>query len=174
MPDIEFRVRGALIATEAIRACGWRYDPPYDVYDGDESPEYFLDPANRYAAIVTQTGDFAGYLCVGEEARVPPGNYDPGEPEVLDLGAGMRPDLAGRGLGRAFLGAAIEFCLTRHQPAVLRVTVASFNGRSRQLHRSLGFVDGDEFTSRGGLDFVIATLSVDGQGLAAGLAAERR
>ena len=163
MPDLEFRVRGALTATEAALACGWRCDLPYDIYDGDESPGYFLDPANRYAAIVTQTGDFAGYLCVGEEARVPGGDYDPGEPEVLDLGVGMRPDLAGRGLGRAFLGAAISFCLARHQPAVLRVTVASFNDRSRALHRHVGFVEGDEFTSRGGLDFVIAELALDGR-----------
>ena len=87
MPDLEFRVRGALTATEAALACGWRCDLPYDIYDGDESPGYFLDPANRYAAIVTQTGDFAGYLCVGEEARVPGGDYDPGEPEVLEASA---------------------------------------------------------------------------------------
>ena len=43
------------------------------------------------------------------------------------------------------------------------MTVASFNDRSRALHRHVGFVEGDEFTSRGGLDFVIAELALDGR-----------
>ena len=154
-------MRGLLTATEAAAACDWRYDPPYNLYDADESPGYLLDPANRYAAIVTEVEDFAGYVCVGVEARVPGGDYAPGEPEVLDLGIGNRPELAGRGLGRAFLGAAIDFAVARYEPAVVRVTVAGFNARSRQLHKRLGFVEAGTFTSAAGLEFVVATLSVD-------------
>jgi RimJ/RimL family protein N-acetyltransferase len=102
---------------EAIAA--WRYEGRYSTYDVHE--------------VVTPAG---GYCSFGDTARVP--GVD-GEEGTLDIGYGMRPDLVGQGLGRAFVAAILAFGVRRFSPQWLRVLILSWNARSRKVAEALGF-----------------------------------
>ena len=51
----------------------------------------------------------------------------------------MRPDLVGRGLGRSFVGAILEFAVAEYSPPRLRLLILEWNHRSRRLAEALGF-----------------------------------
>ena len=85
----------------AEKLATWRYQPPLDFYNHAETPEYYLDPENRYF-IVYQNNKILGFYCSGYECRVPGGNY---KEEALDIGIGLNPDFVGQGFGRFFLRA---------------------------------------------------------------------
>ena len=84
---------------EAIAA--WRYEGPWDVYNS--RPGDLLSAEAGYQAVADETGTLVGFVCLGQEARVPGLAEAEG---TVDIGVGMRPDLVGQGLGRAF-GAAV-------------------------------------------------------------------
>jgi [ribosomal protein S18]-alanine N-acetyltransferase len=58
---------------------------------------------------------------------------------VIEVGIGLRPDLVGRGLGRAFMRAQLEFARATWSPRLFRLHVASWNARAIRLYESLGF-----------------------------------
>jgi len=131
----------------ALKILTWHYQPPYDIYDpipGDL--DCFFTPEYRYHQVQDQKGDLIGYCCYGEDARVPGGDYRQGEPEILDVGIGLKPELTGQGLGKEFVGAVLEFAKKAYNPEYIRVTVADFNQRSRKIFRDLGFNAGYQFT----------------------------
>lgn len=143
-----------LCETDCMALVGWRYPPPYDLYElghdfppgtagQDAAAAFFLDRANGYFAVRDATV-LAGYCCFGEDAQVPGGDY--GQP-ALDIGVGMRPDLTGQGHGAAFATAVIAFGMVHFPAGLLRVTVASFNQRSRRLWEKLGFSPAQIFVS---------------------------
>ncbi len=127
------RVRG-LTPADLDEIATWRYDDRWAVYD----PDGRLDPDLGYWAVVEgdgPTGQLLGFVCLGEDARVP------GLPEVegtLDVGVGMRPDLVGQGRGPAFASAALDFAAARG-PSRLRAVVQDWNARSLRLVQRLGF-----------------------------------
>ncbi|MBA2625477.1 MAG: hypothetical protein H0U89_07725, partial [Acidimicrobiia bacterium] len=61
---------------EARRVASWRYEPPYDVYDGDAgNVEAFLRPTggvHAHFAVVDSRAedDLVGHCCFKAEARV--------------------------------------------------------------------------------------------------------
>ena len=125
----------------------WRYDPPYDLYDlGPEHLSGLLNPDYRYHQILDDQGQLTGFCCFGEDARVPGGKYGVGEPEVLDLGVGLKPELTGRGQGIDFVEAVLNFADDTFQPDFFRVTVADFNQRSMRTFLNLGFSIRHQFT----------------------------
>jgi len=125
---------------QAERIICWTYDPPFQVYDlSPEELEALLIPKYRYHQVLDGTGHLVGYCCFGEDARVPGGDYSRGEPAVLDVGIGLRPDLVGRGLGHGFVTAILEYASKMFQPGMFRVTVADFNLRSLKTFQKLGF-----------------------------------
>ncbi len=135
----------ALAAAEADVIAGWRYPPPYDVYDdrdgvGGEGPDPVED---RYAII--EDGELAGFCSFGADGRVPGGSYADGP---LDVGIGMRPDLTGRGLGARYLAAVLEFARRELGASRLRVTVADFNTRALRLCENAGFRRVERFDGR--------------------------
>jgi [ribosomal protein S18]-alanine N-acetyltransferase len=139
-------------AEQAAAVAAWRYPPPFDVYDstpGDSS--HMLQPELGYHA-VTDGDELIGYCCFGADARVPGGDYD--EP-ALDIGWGMRPDLMGRGGGVAFVGAILAHAEAMCSPAVMRVTIAAFNGRSRRVAERAGFRESGRFVARAGPEFAV-------------------
>jgi ribosomal-protein-alanine N-acetyltransferase len=134
---------------------GWRYEPPYDLYDLADEPllgflKAFLDPRNAYYAIIGEEEGLVAYCCFGPDARVPGGDY---EPSAIDVGLGLRPDLTGQGQGLSYAQAVLDFA--RRTPAALsaagvlpdaaadrlafRVTVAAFNRRARRVWEKAGF-----------------------------------
>lgn len=131
----------------ARRMIYWHYDPPYDLYD--LAPEHLpglLNPAYRYHQVLDRSGELTGFCCFGEDARVPGGEYNKGEPGVLDIGVGLKPELTGQGLGNDFVRAVLNFAENTYQPENFRVTVANFNQRSLKTFQSLGFSITHHFT----------------------------
>jgi RimJ/RimL family protein N-acetyltransferase len=112
----------------------WRYPGPWAVYDVTGP----LDPAEGFWAVLDERGDVAGYACFGFEARVPGLNERPG---VLDVGVGMRPDLTGQGLGRAFAEAVLTHGHAISGVGRLRAVVQEWNTRGRRLLTGLGFAE---------------------------------
>jgi len=136
-----------MCAAAAEKVIGWRYPPPYDVYNLDEDPAtlvaIFSDPASGYFQL--RAGDaLVGCCCYGAEGRVRGGDYSA---PALDVGIAIRPDLTGRGMGRRYMGAVLAFAEERFQPPALRLTVAAFNARARRLYTGLGFRSAQRFSS---------------------------
>ncbi len=102
----------------------WRYEPPYDFYDGDVDP--VLNPERFYEAL-----DSDGVLV---------GNfYFEDKAESLEIGLGLRPDLTGTGLGLEFLRAGLAFARRRFGPGPVSLNVAAFNERAIKVYERAGF-----------------------------------
>ena len=125
---------------EVRQLIGWRYEPPYDVYnivttDIDGEVRWFLLPENAYHAIL-QDGDLIGFCCYGADARVPGGDY---RAEALDVGLGLRPDLTGQGLGSQILEAVLSAGKQAFAPLRFRATIVAWNRRSIRTFEKLVF-----------------------------------
>lgn len=149
----EFRL--APMNADCARAImDWRYDAPYDVYNIAAAPDDpvvndYLLPENAYFSIhaALDSGpysggphsgsmDLIGYCCFGQDARVSGGDY---EGDALDVGLGMHPALTGRGYGRKFVQAILDFGRNQYAPPAFRMTVAAFNTRAMRVYAELGF-----------------------------------
>jgi RimJ/RimL family protein N-acetyltransferase len=67
------------------------------------------------------------------------------EGDDLVIGLGLRPDLTGRGLGRGFVEAGIEFGRRRFDPERIRLSVAAFNERAIRVYEQAGFTHARTF-----------------------------
>ena len=141
MSAAPFRAR-AFTQADARAVLAWRYAGEYAAYDCDPADHdalpRMLDPANGYVAVEDTDGAFLGYYCIGADARVPDGRYDPA-PEVLDLGVGLRPDRTGRGGGAAFVAWVLGQVGARFGPRPVRATIAEWNTRARRVAERAGF-----------------------------------
>lgn len=136
----------SLSEDNAREITSWRYDPPYDLYDLE--PRYlegFLNPEYCYHQVLEKNGRLAGYCCFGIDAQVPGGNYHLGEPEVLDIGVGMSPDLVGQGQGMDFVSAILNYAKYQYNPGSFRVSIADFNQRSQKIFLKHGFRESHKF-----------------------------
>jgi [ribosomal protein S18]-alanine N-acetyltransferase len=149
-------------AAAAREIAGWRYPPPYDVYNIADEPvafAAFVWGHERGYHRVLAGAELVGFCCFGAEARVPGGDY---AAPAVDIGVGMRPDLTGRGQGRRFLDAVTAFAERELAPPALRLTVAAFNARAIRLYHNAGFRETARFEATfSGRPFVIMERSVD-------------
>jgi [ribosomal protein S18]-alanine N-acetyltransferase len=113
-------------ATERLFAeiATWRYEPPYDFYDGD--PEPVLNP-ERFFQVLDANEDVIGFL------------YFEQREDALEYGLGLRPDLTGKGLGLEFFRAGLRFGRDRYRPTRVITNVAEFNERARKVYERAGF-----------------------------------
>lgn len=158
-----------LTAVHVHAILNWEYEPPYHIYnmgtgietevEREEAVAYFLNPAYAFQAVlVAETRELVAFCSFGLDGQVPGGDY---RQPALDIGLGVRPDLTGRGLGTAFVGAVIDFARRTFQPPRLRVTIAEFNERAWRVWRKHGFQKQQAFEHRAtGLLFRVLTLSV--------------
>jgi RimJ/RimL family protein N-acetyltransferase len=128
---------------------GWRYEPPYDLYDlGRGDPEAVVEdllrPDYAYHAILTSEGELVAFCCFGEDGQVPGGNYDS---DALDLGLGVRPDLTGQGQGGDYVQAVLDFAQRTFSARAFRVTIAAFNARAQRVWQKAGFRPVERFES---------------------------
>jgi [ribosomal protein S18]-alanine N-acetyltransferase len=74
----------------------------------------------------------------------------------MDIGGGLRPDLAGQGLGAAFMTAAIAFTQQQFPAAALRATVAAFNQRALRVCAKVAYRPIQQFENpRSGRPFIV-------------------
>ncbi|MCY0906192.1 GNAT family N-acetyltransferase [Arthrobacter sp. H14-L1] len=146
---IEFRIMLPDIAREI--ADEWKYSPPYDFYNADADPgDYreFIDPTfwpeYFYGAYVR--GELIGFFQVDVRGT------------FCEISLGMRPDLTGNGLGRAFVDACIgQTVADLGSERTLSLSVASFNKRAIRVYEAAGFVKKRSFiqaTNGGSYPFV--------------------
>jgi ribosomal-protein-alanine N-acetyltransferase len=134
----------------------WRYEPPYDLYNlenSDESIRYALNPDNNFYAMRDEDGKLIGFCSFGSDGQVPGGDY---HAPALDIGLGIRPDLTGQGRGSDFVQAVLHFAQSKFQPPMLRVTIAAFNLRAQRVWEKNGFRLSQQFQHAGsGREFVM-------------------
>ncbi|ASS67757.1 GNAT family N-acetyltransferase [Paenibacillus sp. D51F] len=121
----------------AEEVCGWRFEPPYDVYNND--PWEVLrkleieigDPKLRqeqYAAVVDpEDGELMGYA-----------QFFPIQ-GVTRLGLAMRPDLCGDGLGPAFVSLLVQEAKRRKPGDEIDLEVLIWNRRAKRAYEKAGF-----------------------------------
>lgn len=146
-PAFAFR---AITPADVEAIVAWHYPAPYDFYNWDpaDDPADLLDPLAGCVVADDNTSMPAGFVCFGAGGQTPgglrAGLYD--EP-LLDVGLGLRPDLTGRGLGLAFVDAALAIGQERFRPSGFRLSVATFNERAIRVYERAGFVRGESFVS---------------------------
>ncbi|HUB37912.1 MAG TPA: GNAT family N-acetyltransferase [Streptosporangiaceae bacterium] len=127
-----------LTVADAEQIATWRYEGQWRTYDSRPEDGLLSTEAGYQAVADPATGALVGYVCTGAEARVPGLAEKEG---VVDVGAGMRPDLVGGRIGSEF-GAAVLGYLAAHAGTGdfrLRAVVLDWNERSLRLCARLGF-----------------------------------
>jgi RimJ/RimL family protein N-acetyltransferase len=127
-----------LTAADAEEIATWQYEGQWRTYDS-RPEDGLLSPDAGYQAVADPaTGALVGYICTGGEARVPGLAEKAG---VLDVGAGMRPDLVGTRVGSEFGAAVLSHIATQAGTGDfrLRAVVLDWNERSLRLCARLGF-----------------------------------
>jgi len=133
----------------------WQYEPPYDLYDlAPENLPGLLNPDYRYHQVLNDDGILVGYCCFGIDAQVPGGEYLKDEPEVIDIGVGMRPSLTGQGSGTTYVREILDYCFVTYRPEVFRASIARFNQRSLNTFQNLDFkIQGNFIRELGFIEF---------------------
>jgi ribosomal-protein-alanine N-acetyltransferase len=121
---------------EAQQIAGWRYVTPYDFYDWVSDPDdlaELLDPRRRgedYFSAFDEEGALVGSFQFKRDGK------------AVEVGLGLRPELTGKGLGRGFLLAGLDFARGAFAPDIFRLSVATFNERAIKVYEGVGFVHG--------------------------------
>lgn len=102
----------------------YRYDPPYDFYNGDDEP---VQNPERFFAVRDEHRDLVGFY------------YFESKGDALEIGLGLRPDLTGRGLGLDFFRAGIAFARSHFRAERIVLNVAAFNERAIKVYERAGF-----------------------------------
>ncbi|WP_204141327.1 GNAT family N-acetyltransferase [Halomicronema sp. CCY15110] len=128
----------------------WRYSYPYDIYNFQGDIEHglanLLAPDNAFFAILNLQGVLEGYCSFGADGQVPGGDY---RAAGLDIGMGIRPDLTGKGNGKFYAQAVVDYEIEHFQSEQLRVTIADFNQRAQRVWRKVGFEPAKAFYKTG-------------------------
>ena len=144
---MEFAIR-PMTAADAHAVASWRYPGEYSFYDADADPDdlaELLDPAewgHRYfAADELGQHKLAGVLVVKLTGQ------------VAEIGLGLRPDLAGHGLGESFVRACLRFASAALGAQSYTLAVAAFNRRAITVYQRAGFQETERFehVTNGGL-----------------------
>ncbi len=125
----------------------WKYNAPYEFYNIEESqiPGYLdglTNPANRYFTVYSEESELIGYCAFGPDGQVPGGDY---KIAACDVSVGLKPGLTGKGNGKNFFQAVLDFAINEHGPQIFRLTVAKFNSRATRLYEHAGFKKVSEF-----------------------------
>lgn len=143
---------------DALTIGRWRYPPPYVHYsmtaEGEvpaQPDEELLDPRNHYYAVRDADGDPIGFVNFAPSALVweaPAPASVVGDDGGLAVGLGLRPDLTGKGLGLAFVYAALAFAGARFQPSAFWLYVRADNQRAVTVYQWAGFQTVRRFAQR--------------------------
>lgn len=111
----------------------WHYEGIYPFYDMEQDIidlEELLNPhiwTDKYYAVVNERDELVGFFCFEQEKK------------TVTIGLGLRPNCTGRGVGREFVEAGLEFAKERFNPAMFRLSVATLNRRAIRIYQGVGF-----------------------------------
>jgi ribosomal-protein-alanine N-acetyltransferase len=109
---------------DAHQIASWHYEAPYDFYDVDRDPEDLAELFNpqswqeSYYSVFNEENELVGLFVLKRESQ------------TVEVGLGLRPDLTGKGVGRAFLNAGLSFGQEHFPVEVWSLSVATFNTRA--------------------------------------------
>ncbi|WP_339315349.1 GNAT family N-acetyltransferase [Paenibacillus sp. FSL R10-2734] len=132
----------------------WRYDPPYDFYNNEQTPEAISEMlAESYFSVFDDNKKLVGFFCVGSSGQVPNEFYTYSQ-GLIDIGLGMRPEFTGQGKGTLFFTAVLSQIDKMFGKSSKRLTVAKFNDRAIRLYERSGFSREAEFV-KGNTAFIV-------------------
>jgi RimJ/RimL family protein N-acetyltransferase len=102
---------------------GWRYDPPYDFYNGEDEP--IVNPERVF--VVRDGDEVVGFY------------YFNAREDTVEIGLGLRPDLTGKGLGLEFFLDGVAFAHGKFPGRRVTLNVAAFNARAITVYERAGF-----------------------------------
>jgi [ribosomal protein S18]-alanine N-acetyltransferase len=108
---------------EAALLDDWRYDPPYEFYNGEDDP--VLSPERFF--LVRDGDEIVGFY------------YFDARDDTVEIGLGLRPDLTGKGLGLEFFLDGVAFAHGRFPGRRVTLNVAAFNTRAITVYERAGF-----------------------------------
>lgn len=117
------RVVTPLRPEDAAVVDGWRYEPPYDFYDGEDEP--VQNPERFFLA--REGDEIVGFYYFDEQE------------DTVEIGVGLRPDLTGKGLGLHFFLDGVAFAHARFPGRRVTLNVAAFNERAITVYERAGF-----------------------------------
>jgi len=134
-----------LAKVDALEMIGWRYKPPYDVYNlaDTDTVEYLINPENQFYAFKNEQVKLIGYCSFGLDGQVSGGDY---RADALDIGMGIHPEFVGIGLGVQFASTVLNFADEKFSATQYRVTIARFNRRAQKVWEKIGFQPIQVFT----------------------------
>ena len=133
---------------DAHQIAAWHYEAPYDFYDSDQDPEDLAELLNpqswqeSYYSVFNEEKELVGLFVFKRDGQTV---------------EGLRPDLTGKGLGRAFLNAGLSFGQEHFPVGVWSLSVATFNTRAIRLYEHVGFTPLNTFmhhTNGGEFEFL--------------------
>lgn len=128
--------------SDALAVAGWRYPPPYELYDLGRGPLLVSVSLHRLLAPLR----LLGFYAVQREDDPLAGVFSFRKlGPAIELGLALRPDLTGRSIGLTFVESGMEFARGRFAPATFRLDVAMFNQRAIRVYERAGFVPGRRF-----------------------------
>ncbi|MDN5762946.1 MAG: GNAT family N-acetyltransferase [Microlunatus sp.] len=110
----------------------WTTPGPWSVSDQLEPPER----DEGYWAVRDANQRLVGYCCFGEAARVPGLR---GDPRLLDVALGLRPDLVGHGWSNELARTVVERARSVAAGRRLQSVVAEWNTAGRHAAEAAGF-----------------------------------
>jgi ribosomal-protein-alanine N-acetyltransferase len=131
LEELEFSAMGQ---SDAAEVAAWRYPDIYAFYNASADPDdqaELLDPRRRrdtYFSAHVATFGLVGFV-----------ELKPLDGDALEIGLGLRPECAGRGLGATFVRRVCIWGSDRLTPASLILRVATFNRRAIRVYERLGF-----------------------------------
>ncbi len=63
----------------------------------------------------------------------------------VKIGLGMKPELTGKGMGLDFLKAGLSYAISKYNPKVITLLVATFNERAIKVYKKAGFESVETF-----------------------------
>ena len=147
----------------AENIAGWRYDPPYDLYNFDGTEEELAQVLNGYHFPVYFSKDFSaendalltnpvGFVALGPSAQMinffSKALYK--RSNATDIAIGLRPELCGKrmGLGTRLVGLAANFALQEFPGDGVRLFVDKKNARAIRVYEKFGFKRKGQFPAR--------------------------
>ena len=125
-------IRGASKRSDedAQEIARWRYTPPYDFDHSVSDPDDLAElrdarrRGNDYFSGFDEKGTLVGFFQFKRNGK------------AVEVGLRLRPDLTGKGLGRGFLLAGLDYARWSFSPDNFRLAVATFNERAIKVYKA--------------------------------------
>lgn len=134
----------------------WKYDNEYSIYDYSFEAKWLLEETrwgNEKFAVLNEDDNLIGEFTIeffqetfefsdnNNYVDIQTVKNNPDNSYQMWVGWGLKPNLTGKGLGKSFVSACIDFAvkLYNYRGEYIRLGVAEFNNRAIKVYSKLGF-----------------------------------